>query len=132
MILSRCRPLRGTPYRIIGAENHGVAPSLTAPIWFALLQISPNSFSEIGTTVDTRHYIVEIDSLFCCVQASLCFLHRPDRERSKSADLLSDLGDMRDELLFISNRGQKAPLQSVARCEQTPGKEHFLGSHRAK
>ena len=42
-----------------------IAQSSTTPIWFALLQICPNSFSEIGTTVDTRHYIVEIDGLFC-------------------------------------------------------------------
>src|SRR5579859_2269072 len=99
---------------------------------FALLQIGLNSFSEIGTTVDTVHYIVKIDSLFCCIQTPLRLLHRPDRERSKRTYLLSNLGYMRDQFLFISNRCQKTTAQNIGCCEQPPGKKHLLSSHRAK
>jgi hypothetical protein len=79
----------------------------------ALLQIGLNALGEIGTAVDTGHYIVEIDSPRCRTQTPLRLLHRPDGEWSKRTYLLSDFGYMCDELLFISNRCQETTLQSV-------------------
>src|SRR5258708_25474770 len=68
------RPPRSTlfPYTTLfrssfPVEAHGSALIrhfqilLTTPVWFALLQIGLDSFSKIGTTVDTSHHIVEID-----------------------------------------------------------------------
>src|SRR6266568_3037371 len=104
---------------ILNVVKNLISPgiSLTAPTRFALLQIGLNSFSEIGTTVDPSHYIVEIDSLFCNIQTPLCLLHRPDSERSKRTHLLSDLCYVRHESLFFSNRRQKTTMQSVGRSE---------------
>src|SRR5579859_7967319 len=98
----------------------------------ALLQIGLNSLGEIGTAVDTGHYIIEIDSPCCCIQTPLRLLHRPDGERSKRTYLLSDFGYIHEELFFISNRCQKTTLQSVGCCEQARCIKHLLRSHCAK
>src|SRR5947209_19192068 len=94
--------------------------SLTAPIWLALRQISLNSFCEIGTTVDTGHHIVECDGLFCCIQAPLCLLDRPDGERGKRTNLLCNPDYVRHEHLFLDKRRKKTTLHRVGRCKQAP------------
>src|SRR5258706_1745125 len=106
--------------------------SLTAPICFALLQIGLNSFREIGATVDAGYHIVEIDSLFCCIQTSLCLFRSPDRKGCKRTDLLGDFGCMCHELLCIDNRRKKTTLQSLVCRKQARCKKHLLRFHRAK
>src|SRR6266700_2021842 len=98
----------------------------------ALPQIGLHSFSKVGTAIDTGQDIVEIDGLFCCMQTPLRLLHRPDGERSKSTDLLRDLGDLCHEDHFIDHCSKKAALQGVGRCEQARGKKHLLRPHRAE
>src|SRR5207237_8410618 len=81
-------------------DNHGrlhrpclswVDLLLSSPYRLALLQIRLHPFSKIGTAIDTGQHIIEGNDVFRCTQTSVSFLRCPNRQWSKTVDLLRHL-----------------------------------------
>src|SRR5437763_2487618 len=106
---------------------------LSSPYRLALLQIRLHPFSKIGTAIDAGQHIIEgNDVFFCCTQTSVSFLRRPNRQWSKTADLLRHLKYMLKKALFVDDCREKPTLQGISCREQLPCKQHFFSTHGTK